>query len=72
MKNKMIVFDLLTEEDLEIIRDEKEFKREMNKLKKFLNCSCGYKGQGKGLKFQQEDMINHIKENHPERRKFEL
>lgn len=62
----------LTDDDLEIIKEEKEFEKAMKNLNKFFNCSCGYKAQGKGLKSKQEDMINHVKNKHLERRPFSL
>lgn len=51
---------------------EGEHRAEMRKLKSMVNCSCGYKAQGKNLKEQFKDMYNHVRKKHPERRKFKL
>jgi len=63
----------LSDEEKEERRLEKEHLAEMKRLKKWIECQiCGYFAKGKNLREQSKDMYRHIKEKHPELRKFEL
>ena len=68
----MIINEYLTDDDKEQIKLEKEHNLEMKKLNNMINCDCGYKAIGKNIKEKINDMYEHIKQKHPEKKPMKL